>query len=237
MNGSTNTGGLGWSQYQFHQVSWKSIDATLRTKLDMFQIWHVKQCIGICTTQSWIACIQDILDSKCPNCQQVRERSQHLNCCPDHGRTLLFWESVNHLVNWMHEHDQMDAKLAYWIEKYLLFHGTRTMSYLVWDLGSSHIKAAVASQDTIGWGEFLHGKVSVAIAKIQEIPCKLSLCCMTGKDRMKHFTAKLLQVLHSQCLCWNPCMTKQGAICIYNAKRRFWRKWAAWWIWIPMKSH
>jgi hypothetical protein len=48
MNRSTNTGGLGWTQYKFNQVSWKSIDATLRTKPDMFQIWHPKQCIGIC---------------------------------------------------------------------------------------------------------------------------------------------------------------------------------------------
>jgi hypothetical protein len=43
MNGSTNTGGLGWTQYKFNQVSWKSINATLRTKPDMFQIWHAKQ--------------------------------------------------------------------------------------------------------------------------------------------------------------------------------------------------
>jgi hypothetical protein len=31
MKGSTNTGGLGWTQYKFDQVSWKSINATLRT--------------------------------------------------------------------------------------------------------------------------------------------------------------------------------------------------------------
>jgi hypothetical protein len=67
MNGSTNTGGLGWTQYKFDQISWKSIDATLRTKPNMFQIWHAKQCIGICTTQSQMPRIQDILDSKCPN--------------------------------------------------------------------------------------------------------------------------------------------------------------------------
>jgi hypothetical protein len=42
MNRSTNTGGLGWTQYKFDQVSWKSINATLQTKPDMFQIWHAK---------------------------------------------------------------------------------------------------------------------------------------------------------------------------------------------------
>jgi hypothetical protein len=63
---------------------------------------------------------------------------------------------------------------VYWIEKYLLFRGTRTMSSLVRDLGSSQIRGAVARQDRIGWVEFLHGKVSVAIAKIQEVHCALS---------------------------------------------------------------
>jgi hypothetical protein len=37
MKGSTNTGGLGWLQYKFDQVSWKSINAILRTKPVMFQ--------------------------------------------------------------------------------------------------------------------------------------------------------------------------------------------------------
>ncbi len=90
MKGSTNTGGLGWSEYQFQQVAWKLIDDALRNKPDMFQIWHAKQCIKVCTTRSRMARIQDILDSKCPNCKQEHEKSHHLNSCLDHARTLLF---------------------------------------------------------------------------------------------------------------------------------------------------
>jgi hypothetical protein len=75
MNRSTNTGGLGWLQYQFAQVSWKSIDPSLRTKPDMFQIWHAKQCIGICATQSPKARIQDILDSKCPTANKLGKQA------------------------------------------------------------------------------------------------------------------------------------------------------------------
>jgi hypothetical protein len=77
------------------------------------------------------------------------------------------------------------------------------MSSLVQDPGSSQIRGAVASQDTIGWVEFLHGKVSVAIAKIQKVHCTLSSCCMTSNNWMKHLIAKLLQVLHSQWLYLN----------------------------------
>jgi hypothetical protein len=71
------------------------------------------------------------------------------------------------------------------------------MSSLVWDLGSNQIRGAAASQDTIVWVEFLHGKVSVKTAKIQEIHCTLSSCRMTGNNWMKHFIANLIQVLHS----------------------------------------
>ncbi len=192
MNGSTNTGGLGWSEHRFKQVAWKPIDEALWNKPDMFQFWHAKQCIGVCATRSRMARIQDILDSKCPNCKQEQEKSHYLNRCPDQGRTLLFKESIASLVDWMHGHNRTNAELAYWLEKYLIFRGTRTLTHLVRDQGSNQIREAAASQDEIGWLEFLHGKVSVTIAEIQEIHCKLSDCRMTGDDWMKHFIGKLL---------------------------------------------
>jgi hypothetical protein len=110
----------------------------------------------------------------------------------------------------------MVAESVYWIEKYLLFRGTRTKSSLVRDLGSSQIRGMVASQDTIGWVEFLHGKVSVAIAKIQEIHCTLSLYHMTGEDWIKH----LLQVSHSQWLYWNFTLhdKTRGYLCLQHRK-------------------
>jgi hypothetical protein len=35
----TNRGGLGWSLERFHAVSWTGIDAGLKPKPDMFQLW------------------------------------------------------------------------------------------------------------------------------------------------------------------------------------------------------
>jgi hypothetical protein len=40
-----NKGGLGWSSQCFHAVAWKLLDAVLKSKLDMFQLWLSKQCI------------------------------------------------------------------------------------------------------------------------------------------------------------------------------------------------
>ena len=96
----TNRGGLGWSSKRFHSVAWHSLEAALKSKPDMFQIWLSKQCIGICATQRNMTQIQDILDDKCLNCLRPRDeqppqsmprcrmhtplqRKHCFNCCMD----------------------------------------------------------------------------------------------------------------------------------------------------------
>jgi hypothetical protein len=100
----------------------------------------------------------------------------------------------------MNDHNQTDAELAYWIEKYLIFWGTRLFTSLVTARGggSSQILTAAVSQDLIGWMEFLHGKVSKEIRCIQEVHCTLSLCRITGTDWMKLLVAHLIHTSHSQ---------------------------------------
>jgi hypothetical protein len=65
-----------------------------------------------------------------------------------------------------------------------------------------HIRAAAASQDLIGWVEFLHGKVSVEFWTIQDTHCALSSCCTMGEDWMKVFVLHLIQMSHLQ---WTFC--------------------------------
>ncbi len=58
---------------------------------------------------------------------------------------------------------------------------------------------AAVGQDLIGWTEFLHGKVSIEIASIQQLHCKSSPSYqLTGTDWMKAFISHLLQMSHSQ---------------------------------------
>ncbi len=100
----------------------------------------------------------------------------------------------------MNNPNQTDAELAYWIEKYLIFWGTWSFTSLVNASGggSSQMLTAAASQDLIGWTEFLHGKVSKEIRCIQEVHCALSPCRITGKDRMKLLVTHLIHISHSQ---------------------------------------
>jgi hypothetical protein len=200
-----NRGGLGWSSQQFHAVAWTTIESALKSKPDMFQLWLLKQFIGICTTRRNMARIQDRLDNKCPNCNQPRETSNLLNQCPEAGRTLLFRDCVASLVSWMNDYNWADAELAYWIGKYLIFQGTQsfTSQVLTGGGGSPQILAVAASQDTIGWTAFLYRKVSKDIGHIQEVHCALSPCRITGEDWMKMLVTHLIQISHSQWILQN----------------------------------
>jgi hypothetical protein len=165
----------------------------------MFQLWLSKQCIGICATRRNMARTQDLLDNNCPNCNHPRETSNHLNWCPEAGQTLLFRDSVATLTKWMNDFNQTDAELAYWIEKYLIFWGTWSFVSLVMagGSGSPQLLTAAASQDLIGWTEFLHGKVSTNIGHIQNVHCALSPCRIMGTDRMRSFVSHLMQISHA----------------------------------------
>ncbi len=196
-----NKEGLGWTEERFDQVPWADLERALHPKPDMYQLWLSKQCIGICATRRNLSGIQDILDDRCPNCGQGRETSTHLNRCPDHGRTMLFKEGAAKLSTWMRQNDHTDPELVYWIEKYLLFHGTRSFASLVTEggFGSLDVRVAAVGQDLIRWTEFLHGKVSIEIASIQQLHCMSSPSCrLTGTDWMKAFISHLLQMSYSQ---------------------------------------
>ncbi len=104
------------------------------------------------------------------------------------------------MVSWMHAQDRTDPELAFWIENFLLFQGTRSFSSLVGEGGPATplVSIAASSQDIIGWVEFLHGKVSVEFRTIQDIHCALSSCHMMGADWMNAFASHLIQISHSQ---------------------------------------
>ncbi len=98
---------------------------------------------------------------------------------------MLFKESVAKLGTWMRQNARTDPELAYWIEKYLLFCGTRSTTSLDAEdtFASTDVRVAAVGQDLIGRTKFLHGKVLVEIASIQNIHCMLSPSCrLTGAD-------------------------------------------------------
>jgi hypothetical protein len=114
---------------------------------------------------------------------------------------MLFKEGVAEPSTWMYQNNPTDPELAYWIEKYLLFHKTRSFASLVAEcgFGSLDVRVAAVGQDLIGWTKFLHGKVSLETVSNQQLHCMSSPSCRpTGNDWMKTFISHLLQMSHSQ---------------------------------------
>ena len=100
----------------------------------------------------------------------------------------------------MHQHNRMDAELAYWLKKYLIYWGTQSLMNLI-AKGSrrlSSLMKAAASQNHIGWMELLHGKLSIDIKAIQKLHCTLSPCHINGSDWMKAMASHLMQASHCQ---------------------------------------
>jgi hypothetical protein len=64
-------------------------------------------------------------------------------------------------------------------------------------MSKTHQEAA-ESQDLIGWGEFLHGKVLIKIHRIQEAHCIMAGTRTNGADWMAQFAHQLVEISHAQ---------------------------------------
>lgn len=182
-----NIGGLGWSEHRFNLVDWEGLRDGLKGRPAMFGVWLAKQSIGVCATQ-W---------NMAPNCHSYREDSAHLNRCMEAGRTLLFKDSIQRLGMWMEATGCTDSTLGYWIQKFLLTRGRRPCRTL--KIMPTTIAAVAADINTIGWTEFLHGRIPCSITKWQTAHCiGLVQSRLTGRDWVKGFIRQLLRISHSQ---------------------------------------
>ncbi len=78
--------------------------------------------------------------------------------CSDEDHTGLLIESVNKLTEWMARDSKTNPEILYWIPKYILMRGIKSLS----DLGIMlpQFKDLAHSQDLIGWRDFTEGYIS-----------------------------------------------------------------------------
>lgn len=129
-----------WTQEQFDQVDWERLDECLDLKPDTYKMWLSKKHTNFCTSHVQVAryageTVEDedgnplptITDTSCPTCGVRNKRAAHLCVCPDEDRTRLFQEEVKKLEERMHQWDNTDEELVYWIPKYLLLRGLASL--------------------------------------------------------------------------------------------------------------
>ena len=110
-------GGLGWTTTKFDAVDWRSLEATLLSKPQMYKIWLAKQCSGFCGTQEMVRHWDPERDGKCPNFQHT-ENSQHLKLCDNRDRMRLLYGMVDNFAKWLSP-NYAHPDIAYWIPKYI----------------------------------------------------------------------------------------------------------------------
>ena len=139
----------------------------------------------------------DDADVGCPNCGCV-EDYKHLCVCMDEDRTRLLSEMTEKLSVWLYKSDKTDPELAYWIPKYIMGRGTIKFQ----DLGpmSPSVQRLAEEQDLIGWRNFMEGRVSSRFVEIQSLHLTDVECHLNGRDWMKGFLSRVLQLTHSQWL-------------------------------------
>ena len=155
---------LGWYAATFDNVDWKARDKCLAPKPDMFKMWVFKQGSKFCASGRNMGRWFSSEHTSCPNCGVEDEDSAHLMHCPDSGRFGCFREEVKKLTAWL-QSSHTDPDLACIIPSYLLNRGSKTLSSMAGR--SREIMRFAASQDMIGWDNFLLGMVSMHIRPIQ----------------------------------------------------------------------
>lgn len=189
----------GWPERQFDAVDWKSLHKTLKNKADAYCTWLSKQHSRFCGTG--VMCRYYSGDAEadvgCPNCGCV-EDNKHLCVCMDEDRTRLFSKMTEKLSAWLNKSGKTDPELAYWIPKYTLARGTITFQ----DMGnmSPSVKRLAEEQDAIGWRNFMEGRLSSRFCEIQSVYLTDVECHLNGRDWMKSFISRLMQLTHSQWL-------------------------------------
>jgi hypothetical protein len=186
----------GWTLQQFDSVDWKAMDDALSNKTTGFKIWLSKQHSNFCATRVQLHRFNESDDDKCPSCLTASENADHLCRCPNEERTQLLRDNTTDLELWMARNDNTHHELLYWIPHYILCRGQVNFA----DLGpmSPTMYEIALSQDSIGWRNFMEGRISSKITALQKSHLLLSGSRLSAKSWMSTFISKVLHITHSQ---------------------------------------
>jgi hypothetical protein len=186
---------MGWSPQQFDEVDWEHLHACLQTKPDGFRTWLSKQHSNFCATRTQTQRWFGSEDNMCPSCLAIEERAEHLCQCQDPARHRLLETNTDELVCWMSNNDNTHPDIIRWVESYILGHG-RSQVWL--ENCPCSIQELVASQNQIGWRNFMEGRISTQFYHIQFCHLIRARTNMTASSWVRTFISKLIHITHSQ---------------------------------------
>jgi hypothetical protein len=185
------------SHEQFDVIDWKSIHSTLHDLPRLFQLWASKHVLNIAGTMKFLS-HQDGRSTLCPSCHECDETCKHIARCPEAGRTGVFLETSNDVKKWMDSHGT-HPDIARLLLQYLRGRGRTSCLEYANDLNLPDIfREYAASQDVIGWDNFIMGMISHKLLDIQSTYFHTAGKSYRATRWIAGLITHLLQVTHTQ---------------------------------------
>lgn len=182
---------------KFDLICWDGVSAAMEVYPRMFQVWVTKMVSHFCGTNHQLSRIDSEIENKCLCCGWEDELTQHIKRCLDEGRTAMFEESVDILVEWLHE-SHMDTQLIECLEDYLLACGSDSMFQMASPFPTFH--AIAVDVDDLGWDNLLEGRVPRSLVALQLGYLRRNKSSWKIKTWSSHLVQHLLNITHRQWL-------------------------------------
>lgn len=178
----------------FEEVDWEAVRDAMLSFPQLFQMWASKHMAHFCAVgrmmRNWGFWDHD----RCPCCHQPDETTTHILLCRFPGMTDNYNNQAELIIDWLTSYGTHPDVLTC-LTRALRARDPHTL-FTAYCTPACH--SAAASQDTIGWQNFLEGKISTDWRLLQE-----EYYINTGSSRLSEFWAKglvkrLLELTHSQ---------------------------------------
>jgi hypothetical protein len=176
----------------FQAVDWVATGDAMRGFPRLFRMWASKHNSRFCG----VGRMQKICGfwdhSRCPCCDCDNETTSHLFVCPQDGARMTWDDGVELLEQWMNDVDTRDEIVECIITTLKARDPTVTFA----SNATHNILEAAEEQDTIGWQNFLEGKISKQWRELQEQHYNASFSVRSGDKWATDMVTRLLEFTH-----------------------------------------
>jgi hypothetical protein len=183
------------SRFIFPTIYWEGIGRSMSMYPQMFWTWLTKHVSGFCGVNRHLSKIDSSIENVCPCCGHEDESVAHITRCPDPGRQKALNLSVDNIVAWMTE-THSDQDMVHCLSSYLRSRGEGSMVEI--SRPFAHLHSWALEHDTLGWDNFLEGRIGRTLIDIQADCLSDSVSRMHIATWAAKFIGQLLELTHRQ---------------------------------------
>lgn len=180
----------------FDLIYWDGVEQAMEAYPQMFRVYITKHVSHFQGTHRQLSRdkSQDV-ENVCPCCGRRDESTGHITRCQDEGRTEMFHESVDLLIDFLYE-TEMDPRLIDCIIRYLEGRDELKMTKVA--RHNDCFRHLGRDIDTLGWDCFLEGRVPISLIELQNTYLQKNKSWWKIKTWSSHFIQHLLNITHRQ---------------------------------------